>query len=96
MPADPLTTGPCSFPPSAAACQSVHYAGSPTAGAVAVLRLGPVGDMAARIAQHLCFRVIAVDLVPERGLGCEPRYETVGLADHEKDFGDVVRACTDG
>ena len=33
---------------------------------MAVLGLGPIGDMAARIADHLGYRVIAVDLVPER------------------------------
>ena len=31
-----------------------------------VLGLGPIGDMAARIAHHLGYHVIAVDRVPER------------------------------
>ena len=39
---------------------------SPTGGSVTVLGLGPIGDMAARIASHLGYRVIAVDRVPER------------------------------
>jgi threonine dehydrogenase-like Zn-dependent dehydrogenase len=33
---------------------------------VAVLGLGPIGDMAARIALHRGHRVFGVDLVPER------------------------------
>ena len=31
-----------------------------------VLGLGPIGDMASRIAAHLGYQVIAVDRVPER------------------------------
>ena len=39
----------------------------PDGGSVAVLGLGPIGEMAARIAQHLgAGTVIGVDLVPER------------------------------
>ena len=39
----------------------------PTGGSVVVLGLGPIGDMAARIAQHRgAEQVIGVDLVPER------------------------------
>ena len=48
------------------AWQAVAYADIPDGGTVAVLGLGPIGDMAARIADHLGYRVIAVDLVPER------------------------------
>src|ERR1700684_4599516 len=50
----------------ATAWQAVVYADIPDGGTVAVLGLGPIGDMAARIADHLGYRVIAVDLVPER------------------------------
>ena len=58
------------------AWQGVHYAGVPDGGSLVVLGLGPIGDMAARIAQHHGQRVIGVDLVPERlervrGLGIE-------------------------
>jgi len=48
------------------AWQAVAYADIPDGGTVAVLGLGPIGDMAARIADHLGYRVFAVDLVPER------------------------------
>ena len=79
------------------AWQAVAYADIPDGGSVTVLGQGPIGDMAARIATHLGFRVIAVDRVPERlaranALGTD----TVDLADHEDDLGDVVRDMTDG
>src|SRR4029079_17691258 len=48
------------------AWQSVEYARLPDGGSVAVLGLGPIGDMAARVADHRGHRVIGVDLVPER------------------------------
>src|SRR5436190_1322838 len=48
------------------AWQGVEYAGIPDGGSVTVLGLGPIGDMACRIAQHRGYRVIGVDLVPER------------------------------
>jgi hypothetical protein len=79
------------------AWQSVQYAGIPDGGTVAVLGLGPIGDMAARIAQHLGYRVIAVDLEPVRlGRARAREIETVDLTDHEKDLGDVIRDLTDG
>ena len=52
-------------PPTA--WQAVQYAAAPKDGSVAVLGLGPIGDMAARVAQHLGVEnVIGIDLVPER------------------------------
>jgi threonine dehydrogenase-like Zn-dependent dehydrogenase len=49
------------------AWQAVQYADIPPGGSVAVLGLGPIGDMATRIAQHLgAGTVIGIDLVPER------------------------------
>ena len=48
------------------AWQAVQYAAVPAGGTLAVLGLGPIGDMCTRIAQHLGHRVIGVDLVPER------------------------------
>src|SRR3954451_5744689 len=44
------------------AWQSVVYADVPDGGTLLVLGLGPIGDMATRIALHQGFRVIAVDL----------------------------------
>jgi S-(hydroxymethyl)glutathione dehydrogenase/alcohol dehydrogenase len=46
--------------------QAVVYADVPPGGTLLVLGLGPIGDMACRIARHLGHRVIGVDLVPER------------------------------
>lgn len=49
------------------AWQAVEYASIPDGGSVAVLGLGPIGDMATRVAQHRgAERVFGVDLVPER------------------------------
>jgi threonine dehydrogenase-like Zn-dependent dehydrogenase len=48
------------------AWQGVEYAGVPAGGSLVVLGLGPIGDMAVRIGQHRGYRVIGVDLVPER------------------------------
>jgi threonine dehydrogenase-like Zn-dependent dehydrogenase len=50
-----------------AAWQAVVYADIPDGGSVVVLGLGPVGDMAARVAAYRgAGRVIGVDRVPER------------------------------
>ena len=79
------------------AWQSVQYAAVPDGGSVTVLGLGPIGDMAARIATHLGYDVTAVDLVPERLARAEARgIRTVNLAEHEDDLGDVIRDLTDG
>jgi threonine dehydrogenase-like Zn-dependent dehydrogenase len=49
------------------AWQAVQYAQIPDGGSVAVIGLGPIGEMASRIAQHLgAGQVIGLDLVPER------------------------------
>ena len=49
------------------AWQAVHYAQVPDGGSVAVIGLGPIGEMSARIAQHHgAGQVIGLDLVPER------------------------------
>ncbi|BBZ29074.1 glutathione-dependent formaldehyde dehydrogenase [Mycolicibacterium madagascariense] len=79
------------------AWQGVQYAAIPDGGSVTVLGLGPIGDMAARIAAHLGYRVIAVDRVPERLARAAARgIETVDLRDHEGDLGDAIRDMTDG
>ncbi len=48
------------------AWQAVEYAAVPDGGTLAVLGLGPIGDMSCRIAMYHGHRVIGVDLVPER------------------------------
>jgi threonine dehydrogenase-like Zn-dependent dehydrogenase len=54
------------------AYQAVAYAATPRGGTLAVLGLGPVGQLATRIARHLGVeRVIGVDLVPERRAAAE-------------------------
>ena len=80
------------------AWQSVQYADVPKGGTVAVLGLGPIGAMAARIALHNgAGTVIGIDNVPER-LQRAQKYgaEVVDLNDHQKDLADVVRSMTGG
>ena len=48
------------------AWQAVEFAEIPDGGSVAIFGLGPIGQMAGRIAEHKGFRVIGIDLVPER------------------------------
>ncbi|MBJ7471533.1 MAG: glutathione-dependent formaldehyde dehydrogenase [Solirubrobacteraceae bacterium] len=49
------------------AWQAVDYANVPQGGSVVVLGLGPIGEMATRIAQHRgAGTVIGIDLVPDR------------------------------
>ncbi|MCU1601753.1 MAG: Alcohol dehydrogenase GroES domain protein [Frankiales bacterium] len=75
------------------AWQGVAYADTPKGGTLAILGLGPIGLMAARIALHQGVdRVIGVDLVPERlerarAAGCE----VVDV----NDVGDVTAALID-
>ncbi|MEN3221438.1 glutathione-dependent formaldehyde dehydrogenase [Mycolicibacterium porcinum] len=79
------------------AWQAVAYAEIPDGGSVTVLGLGPIGDMAARIAQHLGYRVIAVDRIPERLARAEERgLTTIDLSSLDESVGDAVRSMTDG
>ncbi|WP_111768255.1 zinc-dependent alcohol dehydrogenase [Nakamurella deserti] len=48
------------------AWQAVQYANVPDGGTLAVFGLGPVGQFSARIGKHLGYRVIGIELVPER------------------------------
>jgi threonine dehydrogenase-like Zn-dependent dehydrogenase len=79
------------------AWQAVEYAAVPKGGTLVVLGLGPIGDMAARVALHHGFRVIGVDLVPERLERVRARgAEVLDLREHEKDLGEVIRGLTGG
>ena len=79
------------------AWQAVAYADIPDGGSVTVLGLGPIGDMAARIAQHRGYDVIAVDRVPERLARAAARgVRTIDLAEVDDKLADVIRDLTDG
>ena len=78
------------------AWQSLVYADVPDGGTLLVLGLGPIGDMATRIALHQGFRVIAVDLVPERLARARTRgAEVIDLLAVD-DIGEEVRSLTQG
>ncbi|MDF2824338.1 MAG: Alcohol dehydrogenase GroES domain protein [Mycobacterium sp.] len=79
------------------AWQAVQYAAVPEGGSVTVLGLGPIGDMAARIAAHLGYDVIGVDLVPERLDRLSARgIRTINSATLGGSVGDAVRGLTKG
>jgi threonine dehydrogenase-like Zn-dependent dehydrogenase len=78
------------------AWQAVEYAGIPDGGTVVVLGLGPIGDMASRIALHRGHRVIGVDMVPERLQRVGARGAEVINFDTEENLGDRIRDMTDG
>ncbi|MFI6805047.1 zinc-dependent alcohol dehydrogenase [Streptomyces luteogriseus] len=82
------------------AWQAVAYAGVPKGGSVAVLGLGPIGDMACRVAQvQGAGQVFGVDLVPERLRRAKARgVETFDLRsfDDEKELVAAIQDQTDG
>src|SRR5918992_1884291 len=78
------------------AWQAVEYAGIPDGGSVCVLGLGPIGDMACRIAVYRGHRVIGVDLVDARLERVRSRgAEVVDLREVD-DLAEAVRSLTDG
>lgn len=79
------------------AWQAVEYAEIPDGGSVTVLGLGPIGEMAARIAAHKGARVIGVDMVPERLARAASRgIEVVDLREVDDNPGDMIRDMTNG
>ena len=80
------------------AWQGVAYADIPPGGSVAVVGLGPIGDMACRIARHQgAETVIGIDLVPDRLERAEARgTQVLDLREHGDDLVDVVRDLTPG
>jgi threonine dehydrogenase-like Zn-dependent dehydrogenase len=80
--------------------QAVEYAAVPPGGTLAVLGLGPIGDMCCRVArQRGVERVVGVDLVPERlersaALG----FDVFDLSsfDDQDDLVEALRDETDG
>ncbi|MGW4397988.1 zinc-dependent alcohol dehydrogenase [Amycolatopsis nivea] len=79
------------------AWQAVQYADIPDGGSVAVFGLGPIGQMAARVALHQgAGEVIGVDLVPERLARARAHgATTLDLRDH-RHIGDAIRDLTGG
>ncbi|KOV78312.1 zinc-dependent alcohol dehydrogenase [Nocardia sp. NRRL S-836] len=79
------------------AWQAVEYAGVREGDTVAVLGLGPIGDMACRVAMHRGVRAIGIDLVPERLARAKARgVETIDLRGAGKRIAEVVRDLTGG
>ncbi|MFE7183471.1 zinc-dependent alcohol dehydrogenase [Streptomyces erythrochromogenes] len=80
------------------AWQAVEYAAVPQGGSVAVLGLGPIGDMSCRIAAHRgAGTVIGIDLVPERLERARRRgIHTLDLQLYGEGLADAVRALTGG
>ena len=79
------------------AWQAVAYADVPQGGCLAVLGLGPIGQMACRIARHQGVeRVFGVDLVPERlAMAARHGVEVVDTRDVD-DVAAALREGTDG
>jgi threonine dehydrogenase-like Zn-dependent dehydrogenase len=81
------------------AWQAVQYANIPAGGSVAVVGLGPIGDMACRVAeQQGAGKIIGIDLVPERLKRAIDRgYETFDVNRHnDEELAAAIRAITDG
>lgn len=76
------------------AWQGFRYADVPPGGTVAVLGLGPVGQLATRIARRHDVRVHAVDPVVERRLMAERHGATVH--DLDDSVAEAIRDATDG
>jgi len=79
------------------AWQAVEYADVPERGSVAILGLGPIGQMAGRIARHRgASLVLGVDLVPERlEMASRHGIVPVDLRDFD-DVGQRLRELTGG
>ncbi|MCT4353932.1 glutathione-dependent formaldehyde dehydrogenase [Streptomyces sp. Je 1-79] len=80
------------------AWQAVAYADVPPGGSVAVLGLGPIGDMCTRIAAHRgAGTVIGVDLVPERlARAAAHGVEVFDVLQYGDALADAVRDATGG
>jgi threonine dehydrogenase-like Zn-dependent dehydrogenase len=80
------------------AWQAVAYADVPDGGTLAVLGLGPIGDMSCRIArQRGAGKVIGIDLVPERLQRARDRgVEVFDLQSYNGDIIGAIRAATGG
>jgi threonine dehydrogenase-like Zn-dependent dehydrogenase len=79
------------------AWQAVEYASVPAGGTVAVFGLGPVGQLAARVARHRgAGRVLGIDLVAERlSMAARHGVETIDVRGVD-DVRELVLELTDG
>ena len=79
------------------AWQAVQYADVPAGGSLAVIGLGPIGEMCTRVAQHLGVEtVIGLDLVPERlARSGAHGVQTIDVTGSD-DVLEAVRALTGG
>jgi threonine dehydrogenase-like Zn-dependent dehydrogenase len=79
------------------AWQAVDYAAVPPGGSLLVLGLGPIGEMATRVAQHHGVeRVLAIDLVPERLQRARGHGVNAFDLDDHRDLRSVVLEETEG
>jgi threonine dehydrogenase-like Zn-dependent dehydrogenase len=79
------------------AWQAVQFAGVEPGGSLAILGLGPIGDMAARVAMHLGVdKVIGIDLVPDRLARARARGVVTISLDDGNHVADAVRDLTGG
>jgi threonine dehydrogenase-like Zn-dependent dehydrogenase len=78
------------------AWQAVEYAAIPAGGSVAVLGLGPIGEMTCRIARHRGFRVFGIDLVGERLARATARGVEVIDIREQDDVAETLRELTGG
>ena len=80
------------------AWQAVEYADVPDGGTVAIFGLGPIGQMAARIALHKGRRAIGVDLAPDRIRMAEKLgVEVIDNAELDNEaVAELIRERTDG
>jgi threonine dehydrogenase-like Zn-dependent dehydrogenase len=79
------------------AWQAVAYADVPPGGSLAVIGLGPIGQMACRVARHQGVeQVLGVDLVPERLAMAERHGAEVVDAGSTDDVAEALRALTGG
>ncbi|GAA2594691.1 zinc-dependent alcohol dehydrogenase [Actinomadura fulvescens] len=77
------------------AWQAFEFADVPEGGSVTVLGLGPIGQMAARVARHRGRRVIGVDIVPER-LEMARRHDIEVVDGSRTDVPEAIREMTGG
>lgn len=79
------------------AWQGIEYADVPEGGSLAIIGLGPVGQMAVRAARHRGITtIIGIDRIPERLAAAEAQGATVINRDEVKDVTMAVRDLTDG